>query len=84
MPAKNLEQLREHAEEIFKASLKPVEPYQAVRRFVRLEKDRLILGLENQATDTFDLNGFDRIMVVGGGKASAPMARALEDLLGKG
>jgi glycerate 2-kinase len=43
----------------------------------------LILGSGNQKKITLDLDRFRRIFLVGGGKATAPMARALEDLLGE-
>ena len=50
---------------------------EAVRRALRLEGERLIVG-DRQ----FDLGAFDRIMIVGAGKAAASMASALEDVLG--
>ena len=36
----------------------------------------------NEIRKLMDLNDFDHIYLVGGGKATAPMARAMEDLLG--
>jgi hydroxypyruvate reductase len=80
---KLLKQMRSEAEEIFRASLEPVNPYQAVKRFVHVEEDRLSLGTDNQDIAELDLTKYDRISLVGGGKATAPMARAIEDLFGK-
>jgi hydroxypyruvate reductase len=40
------------------------------------------LGHEGQGTQEIDLSPFERILVVGGGKATAPMAKAVEDILG--
>jgi len=78
-----LRTMRSHGESIFRASLKRVDPYEAVRRFVRLEGERLLLHQEGEPEDALDLQAFDRVLLVGGGKATAPMARAVEDLLGE-
>ncbi len=83
MSEKLLKQMRSEALEIFGASLQAVNPYQAVQRFVQVDGDRLLLGSDDRNTVELDLKMFDRIFVVGGGKATAPMAKAVEDLLGK-
>ncbi len=77
-----LKQIRSEAEEIFKSSVKAVDPYNAVKRFVRVEDNSLILSVKDQTMVKLDLMKYDRISIVGGGKATAPMARAIEDLLG--
>ncbi len=77
-----LERLRTHAEEIFRSSVAAVDPYNAVKRFVALDGNVLRLGHEGQETQEIDLRPFERILVVGGGKATAPMAKAVEDILG--
>lgn len=77
-----LSRMRAEAEEIFIDSLKPVDPYGAVRNFVRVEDSSLILGSNQKDAIQLDLRAYDRISLVGGGKATAPMARALEDLFG--
>ncbi|MBW1914577.1 MAG: glycerate kinase [Deltaproteobacteria bacterium] len=77
-----LDQMRSDALKLFQASLKPVNPYEAIHRFVRLEKNHLILGRESRQEADFNLENFEHIYLVGGGKATAPMARAMEDLLG--
>jgi len=76
-----LRKMREEAEEIFKASVRRVDPYEATMKFVRLKAGRLNLGSEETSEVTMDLDAFDRVFVVGGGKATAPMAKALEDLM---
>ncbi len=58
------------------AGLKAADPFEAIQRTVRLSGDRLRVGRR-----TFDLSRYDRIVVVGAGKASARMAQALEPLL---
>ncbi len=77
-----LDEMRTHAEEIFKAAIAAVDPYGAVKRFVNLEGDILHLGHEGQEIQEIDLRDFDRVLLVGGGKAAAPMAKAIEDILG--
>ena len=69
--------LREHAEAIFRAGLRAVDPVDAIKKFVRLEE-----GVLHVASSSYTLDDFDRIYVVGGGKAGAAMAKALEDILG--
>jgi len=77
-----LKQLRSHAQDIFRACLEAVDPCEAVKRFVSLEGKRLYVGQEARTRKEIDLDSFDRVLVVGGGKATAPMAAALEDILG--
>ena len=73
----NLKQMRKHARQIFQAGLEAVDPVEAINRHVRLENNRLII-----ADKQFNLDDYDNILVVGAGKAGAPMARAVEDFLG--
>jgi glycerate 2-kinase len=78
-----LEEMRGDAEKIFRAAVGRVNPSEAVKRFVRLEGGRLALGRKDGQEKEFDLGQFDGIAVVGGGKGTAPMAKALEELMGK-
>jgi glycerate 2-kinase len=75
-------QIRSDAEAIFKAAVAAVDPYAAVRRFVRVERDNLSVGPEDGSAAGFDMREYDRVLLVGGGKATAHMARAMEELLG--
>ena len=68
--------MRQQAEEIFRAALKAVDPIEAVFRYVKRVDGALHVGERR-----FEFKDYDRILVVGAGKAGAPMARALEDLL---
>lgn len=63
--------------DIMQSALHAVDPYQAVRAHLRVEDGALWAGAERLALD-----GFRRVIVVGAGKAGAPMARAVEDVLG--
>ena len=62
---------------VLAAALKAVDPAQAVRSRVRREGARLTVG-----DDVYDLDSYRRVFVVGAGKASGPMAQALEEILG--
>ena len=59
------------------AALTAVEPGEAVRR--ALQRDGDTLTVRNQ---TYNLADYDRVVVVGAGKASAPMAAAVEEIVG--
>ncbi len=63
--------------DIFNAALSAVDPYHAVIRSLRIENGRIYAGGSICGPDRFD-----RVIVVGAGKATAPMAAAVEDVLG--
>ncbi|MCB2186685.1 MAG: glycerate kinase [Deltaproteobacteria bacterium] len=69
--------LREKASAIINAALRAVDPAQAVKAALQREGDLLRVGGE-----TLDLTTFRRVIVVGAGKAGAPMAQAVEEILG--
>ncbi len=77
-----LHDLREEAKALFLHGLDAVNPYNAVKRSFRVEKDRIFVGLDGSQTLDYDLDGFERIFVVGMGKATALMAKAVDDTLG--
>jgi glycerate 2-kinase len=61
---------------VLEAALAAVDPFRAVQAALRREGNRLHAG-----PHTYDLEQFRRILVVGAGKAGAPMARAVEAVL---
>jgi len=73
-----LEEMRNQALEIFQAALRAVDPVDAILRHLRIDGESLLIGERRLA-----LSNFDRILVVGAGKADAPMAQAVESLLGE-
>jgi hydroxypyruvate reductase len=75
--ADQVETMRQHAMEIFQAALKAVDPVEAILRYVKQVDAGVQIGEHH-----FKFQDYDRILVVGAGKAGAPMAKALEDLLG--
>jgi glycerate 2-kinase len=70
--------LRRAARAIFRAALEAADPVEAVNRHVRLSGGALVAGRRS-----YQIERLDRVWVVGAGKASAAMGRAVESLLGK-
>lgn len=73
--------LRADAEAIFRAGVQRVDPRPMVRDAIRLEGSVLTIHTDRRS-QTWDLTDFDRVMILGFGKASARMALGLEDALG--
>jgi glycerate 2-kinase len=69
--------LRSSAKNVFRFALKAVDPFHAIRKRLRLDGDNLWVG-----GSLYRLKDIKRILVVGAGKASAPMAQAVEKILG--
>jgi hydroxypyruvate reductase len=68
---------RQNLPDIFNAAVAAVDPYNAVLKAARVEHEQLhVAGMK------YDLAAYDRIIVVGAGKATARMALAIESLLG--
>ncbi|MBW2598298.1 MAG: glycerate kinase [Deltaproteobacteria bacterium] len=80
---KDLATIRSDAKEIFAGCLSAVDPYKAVKRFVHLDGNRLLVGMQGEPETELNLSKFDRISLVGAGKATAPMAGAIEDMFKK-
>ncbi len=71
-----LQNTRDDAVAIFHKGLKAVAPDAAVRRYCRRSKDGLTIGGQ-----TLHLDQYEKIFVIGAGKATAPMAATLEEML---
>ena len=71
--------LRKQALAIFRAAIEAADPVEAVLRNVRVLKAALEVGGRR-----YRLSQYERIFVIGAGKASAAMAKAVERLLGTG
>jgi hydroxypyruvate reductase len=63
------------------AALKAVEPKAAILRSLKREGNQLYLN--SHPSFVLDLGEMKRILVIGAGKAGAPMAQAMEELLGE-
>lgn len=71
-------QLRKDARGILRAALEAADPREAVLRHARVKDDVLTAG-----GGRYPLSRFERVFVIGAGKAGAAMAAAVEKLLGK-
>ena len=69
--------LREAATAIFNAGIRAVDPVGCVEKHLCLSKERLLVG-----ETCYPLDEIGKIFVVGAGKASAAMARSVENILG--
>jgi glycerate 2-kinase len=63
---------------MIKRALDAVNAGAALRRAVKKESDILTVGMRR-----YDLRRYERVVVVGAGKATAPMARTIEQILGR-
>src|SRR5690349_13878548 len=70
--------VRKHALQIFRAALEAADPYAAVLEHLQFDGRTLIAGQKR-----YKIDAFDHVQVIGAGKASAAMARAVERLLGR-
>lgn len=75
---KDISGMRNDAVEIFNRGLQAVEPGAAIKKYCRHENNTLFVGNES-----YDLSQYNKLFVIGAGKASAPMAEAMESILGK-
>jgi glycerate 2-kinase len=69
---------RGQALEVLAAALDAVDPAEAIRRV--MARDGATLRINSVV---YDLTHYRRVLVVGGGKAGAPMAQAVEAILGE-
>src|SRR5437763_5769336 len=67
---------RSQALAIFRAAVRAADPVEAVLRHFRVNGSSLVAGGQRYA-----LGRFDRIFVIGAGKASASMGKAVERIL---
>jgi glycerate 2-kinase len=72
---------RSHLDTIYRAALQRVNPEAMIRSCLQLSGQVLQLRTETHE-ERVDLSAYPRIIVLGFGKASAGMAKAVEDLLG--
>ncbi|MCP4370421.1 MAG: DUF4147 domain-containing protein, partial [Deltaproteobacteria bacterium] len=73
-----IEEMRSNAVKIFQKGLQAVEPGSAIKRFCKRKGENLFIGNRK-----YNLSRIKNIFVTGAGKATAPMAAAIEDILGE-
>jgi len=74
--------VRETLLKLFEAGLAAVNPYSAIKSHVAFNSDEIIIKSGDEVVRTFPLREVGKVYVVGGGKATATMAWALEDIFG--
>lgn len=79
MPKRN--RAYQDLEDIFRAGIERVNPRELIIAGLQVKGNRLTVESETTSL-TLDLNKFDRIVVLGTGKATASMAAGLEEVLG--
>ena len=75
------EELRKSATQIIDKALKAANPIIAIRKTLLREGDRIWIESGGGKKGVFDLSNFNKIFVVGAGKATAAMAKAVEEIL---
>ena len=78
----SLEELKNTVRAIFSKALEAVNPYERIKDILRIEKNHLFVALDNGQQNRLDLDSFKRVLLAGAGKASASMARAVEEIFG--
>lgn len=73
---------QEHLSAIFSEALSRVDPYRIITNRMKLEGEVLSISMDDSSVEV-NLSDFERVVVIGAGKATAKMARAVEDILGK-
>ena len=76
MISRNISKLRKDALQIFKAAISDLKAEQIIKRKVKLRGDRLEIDKK-----TYHLKNFRKVFVIGAGKVSAYMAKAIEEIL---
>jgi len=66
---------------IYSAAIRAVDPFEAVTNSLSLKGDVLTLRQGEEILAEENLSIYERVLVVGAGKATAPMALAVEDIL---
>ncbi|HOO45027.1 MAG TPA: glycerate kinase [Deltaproteobacteria bacterium] len=73
---------KEDIRKIFLKAIERVDPYKMITQNMSLQGDTLLIRFNGKTLEE-DLKNYRRIVVLGIGKASSKMGRALEDILGK-
>lgn len=76
----SLDEMRKMAEVIFGKAVAAVNPSEALKKSVHIQNEVLTIQIPGDSKKSFDLSPFQRIFVIGAGKASASMAQAMEEI----
>lgn len=73
---------KEDIQEIFSKAVERVDPFKMITQNMRLEGDNLVIHYEGKILQE-DLRNYTKIVVLGIGKASSKMGKAIEEILGQ-
>jgi glycerate 2-kinase len=76
----SLDEMKQIVKAIFSKALAAVDPLKILKERIRIEKGRLRIRMEEKSEIVFDLHAFNKIFLVGTGKASNSMAQAVEEI----
>lgn len=77
-----MKKAREDLRAVYTAAISSVNPEMAIKNHVTLDRGKLILFSGGNRYREFQLERYKKVFVVGSGKATAPMAGAIEEILG--
>jgi len=72
-------QVYNHLKHIFFSAVERVDPYKMIKNSITLKENMLNIEIENKEM-SLELERFNRIFVIGAGKATAKMAKAIEEI----
>jgi glycerate 2-kinase len=72
--------MKRMARAIFSEALSAIDPTKILKERILIDKNRLWIKIGDNLEKVFDLNRFDKIFLVGTGKASNSMAQAIEEI----
>ncbi len=75
--------MKESVKRGFLKAISAVDPYERLKEIVFLDQGRLIIVEAPSSEKVFDVRKFEKIFLLGTGKAAASMAQAMEELLGE-
>lgn len=73
---------REDIKNIFSKAVERVDPFKMITQNMNLEGDRLVIHYDGKTIQE-DLRNYTKIVVLGIGKASSKMGKAIEEILGQ-
>ena len=77
-----IEELRTIAKSLFSKAVSAVDPYQRLKETVKIDRGDLRVVMSEGLTRHFNLKNVRNLYLIGAGKASASMARAIEEIFG--
>ncbi len=75
-------EMREDIKTLYSAAIRAVDPANAVRNHLKVKNDKIGIYKEGVLLKEYSLDDYRNIIVVGSGKATSPMALAVEEMLG--